>query len=256
MTVSVRTLPAWLEPALPFWRRPCGANGLLAVIDATAEPSPGEEVVAGDDTERLLWIPPGVVPERAGLAAAHRPGVRAVSLAPAGTDLRRARGAIQFAHRLGGTRSDNAVAARAHLTGVTAPATVDLSVRIPHLISVRYAAGGGVADRVVWELIPRVAAPDWSRVPPASRAFVEANLRGLLALCRATRNGHLPPTAAGSHLAKALRGQHLSIQFVYRHLDLVRPLLTTATARGRAHRSDVPPPSRSGDGAENRGVEQ
>ncbi len=72
MTVSVRTLPAWLEPALPFWRRPCGANGLLAVIDATAEPSPGEEVVAGDDTERRA------PPRRAG----GQPGTRRNRSAP------------------------------------------------------------------------------------------------------------------------------------------------------------------------------
>ncbi len=250
MTAPVHTPPAWLEPALPLWRRPCTANGLLAVVDPTADTSPGEEFVGGDDTERLLWIATGVQPERAGLLAAQRPSVRAVSLAPAATDLRRVRGAIQFAHRLGGTRSDNAVSARAHLTSVAAPATVDLSVRIPHLVSVRYAAGG-VADMAVWELIPRVAAPDWSRVPPASRAFVEANLRGLLALRRAARNGDLPPTEAGSRLAMALRGRHLSIQFVYRHLDLIRPLLTVAArVRRRPPLTDTPAPVPSADSAQ------
>lgn len=217
--------PPWLYPGLPCWRQPRPGHGLLAIVGPAADTSWADEILAGDDTERLVWMATGPQPERAGLVAAQRPGVRAVCLAPAGRDLRRIRAAIQLAHRLADTRGDDAASARAHLTSADPPATVDRSIRIPHLISMRYGTGN-VADAVMWELMPRVAAPDWSRVPPATQGFIETNLRGLLALRGAARAGQLPQTTAGQRLNDLLAGRPLIIRAVYRHLDLIRPLLS------------------------------
>ncbi len=122
-------------------------------------------------------------------------------------------------------RGDDAVSARAHLTTADRPTTVDRSIRIPHLLTLRYSSGH-VADAVVWELIPRVAAPEWSRVPPASQGFIEAHLPRLMALRTAARTGTLPDTTAGQRLAAVLAGRPLSTRTVYRNLDLIRPLLT------------------------------
>jgi hypothetical protein len=230
----VRTEPSWLDTRLPCWRTPRTEPGLLAVVDPTADISWAEQTLAGDDTELLVWTSAGTGTrtglERAGLQTAQRHGVRAVSLAPTSRELRRLRAAIQLADRLGDSRGDHAVSARAHLTGAAAPATVDQSVRIPHLLTLSYRSGH-LGDTVIWELIPRIAAPEWSRVPPATRSFVEVHLPRLLALRTAARTGTLPPTIAGRRLADLLASKPLSIRVVYRHLDLIRPLLAgTVTA--------------------------
>jgi hypothetical protein len=219
-----RSGPAWLDPRLPCWRTPRTEAGLFAVIDATADLSWTDQTVAGDSTELLVWAGAGARPERGGLQAAQRHGVRAVTLAPAGTDLRRLRTATQVAHRLCDTRGETAASARAHLTSADPPAAVDQSVRIPHLLTLRYSSGH-IADMVVWELIPRVAAPQWSRITPASRAFVEAHLAQLLALRTAARTGALPQNTAGQRLADILAGKPLSTRIAYRYLDLIRGLL-------------------------------
>jgi len=216
--------PRWLDAALPCWRQPRAGHGLLAVVGAAADTSWADQIVAGDDGGRLVWTATGVQPERAGLLAAQRLGVRVVCLAPAGRDPRRIRAVVQFAHRLTDARGDNAVSARARLTSADPPATVDRPIRIPHLISLRTGTGS-VADAVVWELIPCIAAPDCSRVPPESQGFIEAHVRGLLALRGAARTGRLPQTTAGQRLADRLAGRPLTIRAVYRHLDLIRPLL-------------------------------
>jgi len=156
--------PRWLDAGLPCWRQRRAGHGLLAVVGPAAT-SWADKIVAGDDVERLVWTATAAQPERAGLLAARRPGGRVVCLAPAGRDLRRIRAAIQFAHRLTDARGDNAASARAHLTSADPPATVDRSIRIPHLISLRNGTRS-VAAAVVWELVPRIAAPDRSRVPP------------------------------------------------------------------------------------------
>jgi hypothetical protein len=84
-----------------------------------------------------------------------------------------------------------------------------------------------ITDEAVWELTTRAAARQWLGAPLPHPAFIEAHLPGLLALRGAARNGHLPATAAGQRLAGLLRGRPLplSIQLVYRHLDLFRVLL-------------------------------
>jgi hypothetical protein len=219
-----RSGPAWLDPRLPCWRTPRTEAGLFAVVDATADISWTDKTLAGDDTELLVWTGAGAQPERGGLQAAQRHGVRAVALAPAGADLRRLRAATQVACRLRDTRGDTAASAWAHLTSADPPATVDQSVRIPHLLTLRYSSGH-VADTVVWELIPRVAAPQWSRIAPATRAFIEAHLPQLLALRTAARTGNLPQNTAGQRLADTLAGKPLSTRIAYRHLDLIRGLL-------------------------------
>jgi hypothetical protein len=258
VTVLPATAPAvtgsrWLDPSLPCWRQTRAGHGLFAVVGCGTDLSWTDEVVGGDDAECLVWTTTRAQPERVGLAAARRPGVRAVCLAPAGQDLRRIHTAIQFAHRLAGTqanaategradsRGDSAVSARAHLTSVDPPAVVDRAIRIPHLISLRYSTGS-VADTVVWELIPRVAAPQWSRVPPTDQSFVEAHLSELLALRGAARTGGLAQTATGERLANILAGGPLTIRVVYRHLDLIRPLLARRPA-ARQRRPAAPPPS-------------
>jgi len=224
-----RTEPSWLDTRLPCWRTPRTEPGVFAVVDPAAVISWAEQTLARDDTERLVWISTGTGTERAGLLTAQRHGVRAVSLAPTSRDLRRLRAAIQLAYQLHDTRGDRGVSARAHLTSAAAPATVEQSVRIPHLLTLSYRRGR-LLDTVVWELIPRIAAPQWSRVPPATRGFVEVHLPRLLALRTAARTGTLPPTATGRRLADLLAGKPLSIRVVYRHLDLMRPLLGGAVA--------------------------
>ncbi len=75
----------------------------------------------------------------------------------------------------------------------------------------------------------RTEARNWLGIPLPDQAFVEAHLPDLLALRAAARTGQLPATPAGQRLAGLLRGRPLplSIQLVYRHLDLFRVLVAS-----------------------------
>jgi len=205
------------------------AGGLVAVVTSSADNLRIGKVLTGDSSHSLVWIPAGTQPERAGLLTLHRPGIRAVSIAPAGRELRRAWPALQFAHRLG-LKADG----RARLTSADAPATVDRSTRMPHLISVRYGTGT-LTDTVVWELMARTVAPEWSRVPPVDQAFIEAHLHRLVTLRGVARGGRLPSTAAGRRLASLLGERPLTIRTVYEHLDVLRHLVIEMS--GQAQRS-------------------
>ncbi len=239
-------MPRCLDPALPYWGQPRTRNGLVAVVAPAASTAWADEVLAGDGGGTLVWSEAGLQPERTGLHTLHRVNVRAVSLAPAGRELQRVWAAIQFAWRLGAPTPDtmrpNTTMRRARLTSVDRPATVDRSVRLPHLTTVRYVTGT-VTDMVVWELMPRAAAPQWSRISPADEAFVEANVHRLLTLRAAARDRRLPATEAARRLADALRGRPLTIRTVYGRLDLVRPVLDEIgePVRRRARRTREEP---------------
>src|SRR5439155_10155771 len=100
---------------------------------------------------------------------------------------------------------------------------------IPHLVTVRGGEEAPTCDAVVWELTTGAAARQWLGAPVPDPTFVEAHLPQLLALRGAARADQLPATAAGQRLAALLHGRPLplSIQLVYRHLDLLRVLLAS-----------------------------
>lgn len=235
MSPAVRAEPCWLDPVLPCWRRPRTHTGLVAVVAPLSAARWADEVLAGGEAEALVWAATAQ-PERIGLHATIRPGVRAVSLTPAGPDLHQVRAAVQVAYRLAhpsGRATGGPGPTRARLTSIHPPATVDRSMRLPHLVTVRHATGTrlvSLEETVVWELVPRIAAPEWSRIRPNDQTFIEANLPGLLALRAAARHGRLPDSPAGQRLADALAGRPLTTAAVYRHLHLIRPLLTRQAA--------------------------
>ena len=225
MTTNPDTLamPQCLDPTLPYWAKSRAGTGLVALVAPAAPTDWADEILAGDDSAALGWTSAGPQPERTGLHILHRANVRAVSLAAAGRDLRRVWAAIQFAWRLSAPGPDGTTR-QARLTSVDRPATVDRSVRLPHLITVRYGRGT-VTDMVVWELMRRATAPEWCRISPADEAFVEANVHRLVTLRTCVRDGTLPETDAGRRLTDLLGVRPLTVRVVYRHLDLIRPVL-------------------------------
>ncbi len=213
----------------PDWRRPPAADGLIAVLAATVPTSWADEVLARDDRGNVVWAATGFQGERYGRATCERPGVHAVSLAAAGEQPARVAVALHLASHLGRVRCGGLTPARPYLTSPGQPATPDDLVRIPHLVTVRAAETTSTSDEVVWERTTRAAARQWLGGPLPDQAFVEAHLPDLLALRAAARAGQLPPTAAGQRLAALLHGRPLplSIQLVYRRLDLFRVLLAS-----------------------------
>ncbi len=204
-----------------------GSSGPPAELDGEDSTSWADQVLAQDDRGSVVWARTAAQAERYGRATLERPGVRAVSLAPAAADPPRIGAALQVASYLARVRSGGLAPARPCLTSPDRPpATPDDLVRIPHLVTVRAADEAGT-DAVVWELTTRREARRWLGMPLPDLEFVEAHLPDLLALRGAARTGQLPATAAVQRLAGLLHGRPLplSIQLVYRHLDLFRVLL-------------------------------
>ncbi len=218
--------------AWPGWRTPPAADGLVAILAANVSPAWADEILARDDRGSVVWAATGMNAERYGRATCERAGVHAVALAAAGEEPARVGLALQVASYLTHTRLAGPASHRPSLASAAQPATPDDLVRIPHLVSVR-ATDQPVTDEAVWELMTRAEARQWLGGPLPDPEFVEAHLPDLLALRDAARTGQLPNTAAGQRLAGLLRGRPLplSIQLVYRNLDLFRVLLTKPAER-------------------------
>jgi hypothetical protein len=162
------------------------------------------------------------------MATVGLPGVRAVVLASCADNGPAVRLGMRWAVRLAAVRAGGC-GPRRLVTSPVPPVPPPGVVRIPHLLTVR--AHTCPVDRVVWELMPADRAPDWLGGPlPAQpqRRWFEARLGQLLRLRAVARAGGLPPTAAGTRLARLLAGRELSIRLVYRRPLLLRALLTHA----------------------------
>jgi hypothetical protein len=208
----------------PGWDRPPAANGLIAVLAPQAPTLWADEVLARDEAGSVVWAATGFLAERDGRATLERPGVRAVSLATTGEQPAQVAVALQVAAHLARIRSAGLTPTRAYLTSPSRPVAAPDLVRIPHLVTVR-TADETMTDQVVWELMSRAEAEQWLGGPLPDQEFVEAHLPGLLTLRAAARAGTLPATVAGQRLAGLLHGLPLSVQLVYRRLELFRVLL-------------------------------
>ncbi len=259
MSAPLVTAPRGLDPALPGgrvrrpdsglaaaggcaaptatgWPHPVGIrDGLIAAVAAAAAPSWADLVLANDVTGTLVWGAGHGQAELHAMRSVRRPGVQALSLAPAGSDPGPVRVALQLSKQLGALRAGAGAADPACVTSPSQPATPADLVRIPHLVTVRADTRqltdrptGACMDAVVWELTTRAAAVRWLGGPLPDQNLVEAHLPRLLALRTAARAGHLPPTRHGARLAALLHGRPLplSIRLVYRHLEVFRDLFT------------------------------
>lgn len=160
--------------------------------------------------------------ESAAIRLGGRAGVHTVSLVAATTDT--ARGALvsAFAEHLAEVRAGRLL----HGVWITAASRPDPQpgwVRLPHLLTIT--ADGGLDDTVVWELMPAAVVPRWLGGLLPDQSFIESRLDALLALRRAARDGRLPATVAGRHLAGLLRDRYLSLRLVYQHPQLFSALL-------------------------------
>jgi len=205
------------------------SDGLVVVLAADIDTAWADQVLACDDLGSVAWAATGRPAERLGWATLERPGVLAVSLAAAGERPPRVGVALQVASYLSRVRAGGLASGRPYLTSPGQPAAPDHLVRIPHLVTVRAPGEEPGTDEVVWELMSPAAARQWLGGPLPDQEFVEAHLPDLLSLRGAARSGDLPATAAGQRLAGLLRGRPLplSIQLVYRHLELFRVLLAS-----------------------------
>jgi len=229
-----------LPPTATAWPNRVGAgDGLVAAVATDADPCWADLVLATDVTGILVWSHSHSQVERHGMRTLERPGVQAVSLAPAGSNPCQVRVAMQLSKRLGRQRAGAAGRAPACLTSPTTPAIPDGLVRIPHLVTIRSDSQAltdrstrECADTVVWELTTQARAVRWLGGPLPDQNLIEARLPHLLALRTAARTGLLPPTGHGARLAELLHGrpQPLSIWLVYRHLDLFCDLFAEAPA--------------------------
>ncbi len=209
-------------------------DGLIATVIAGIDAGWADTVLTSDNLGTLVWSASHGQAERHGMLTVERPGVRAVSLAPAGCDQRRVRMALQVSARLGCVRRRGGWAP-AYLTSPLRPDTPDDLVRIPHLVTARTdtrelvddaCRRHGLTDTVAWELMARAAACRWFGAALPDQSLVEAHLPDLLALRSAARAGRFPPTTAGARLAALLHGRPLPLStvLVYRRLDLFREL--------------------------------
>jgi hypothetical protein len=216
---------------------PSGA-GVLAALRPGVDPTWADTILRRDVTGTWTWSASHGSAERQGILTLERPGVRAVTLTPAGCSPGEIRTAARLSARLGQQRGHHGWSP-AYLTSPTWPDTPDGLVRIPHLADIHAdshdladpdALGPGLIDVVVWELATKPGAARWLGTPLPDQAVIEAHLPQLLALRAATRAGRFPPTAAGARLAALVHGRPrpLSIQLVYRHLDLFAELCTEA----------------------------
>ncbi|MEU7906381.1 hypothetical protein [Actinoplanes sp. NPDC049118] len=172
----------------------------------------------------VIWSTPisDNVAEPAAIRLAVRPGVRTVTVVAGAADDSRCGLASAFAVHLAEVRAATFLDG-VWITAVDRPGLRPGWVRLPHLVTTT--TGGDLDDAVVWELMPAALVPRWLGAPLPDQAFVEAHLDALLALRRAARNGHLPATAEGRHLASLLRDRYLSLRLVYQHPHLFTALL-------------------------------
>lgn len=236
MTTTRPTTPLTMPPTgaadrclpltWPHARRLPATAGLVAAVTAGTDLAWADEILNESAGGAVVWAATRRQPERYGMATLERPGVHAVSLAPAEADPRRVHVALGLARRLAAIRAGSLRPNRGYLTSPTRPGTPDGLVRVPHLVSV--SSGDAVSDAVVWELTSRAAAEEWLGSPLPDPVPIEAGLPRLVALRGAARVGTVPATPAGRRLAGLLHGRPLplSIQLVLRHPDLFIDLLT------------------------------
>ncbi len=131
------------------WLRPPATDGLVAVLDSEVSTSWADQVLAHAERGSVVWAVTAAQAERYGRATLERPGVRAVSLAPAAAEPQRVGAALQVASYLARVRSGGLAPTRPYLTSPDRPAaTPDDLIRIPHLVTMR-AADEATADAVV-----------------------------------------------------------------------------------------------------------
>src|SRR5437762_10065071 len=105
MTSTVGVHERHATPATPARARTVGsADGLIATVIAGTDAGWADTVLTSDNLGTLVWSASHGQTERHGMLTVERPGVRAVSLAPAGCDQRRVRMALQVSARLGCVR--------------------------------------------------------------------------------------------------------------------------------------------------------
>lgn len=109
------------------------------------------------------------------------------------------------------------------------PATPAARTTLPHLVAVRHA--GGVADRIIWEVLDRAAFRAWlpHADPPERWLGRLGDLLAVRALLRAA-----DPPAALAPLRRRLAGGHFSMRFVLEHPALVEAALAALGRRGPA----------------------
>lgn len=214
---QTRTPGQFFHLAWPPWQPP-GSDGLAAIVAPGSSTGWADGLLARTADGLVVWAATGSDPEAQGLARLGYPGVQAVTLAPAKSDPRRVRLALELAVDLTAARHNGAC-----LTSWAAPATPAGVVRIPHLITVQ--RDGTVTDTVVWELAPLAVAQHWLAGPLPDQRFFEAHLEALLRLRGAARRGQLPATAVAAGLTELIPGRDLSIRVVYAHAATFRALL-------------------------------
>ncbi len=206
----------------PAWALQPG-DGLVAAQDPNADLSWADQILAVHEHSVVLWAAVGTKPEQYGQRVLRRPGVRAVTLTPAGADPRLTAVGLRFATRLGVQRWSSGDQALACLTCWSKPRPPEGWTRLPHLLSVD--TGRGIHDTVIWELISEPDAVKWIGTSDPDFGFVEAHVDTLCALRAAARAGQLPATHAGQRLRGLLRQHDLTIRLVYRHTELFRLLV-------------------------------
>jgi hypothetical protein len=211
----------------PPWQPPA-ADGLAAVVNPAASIAWADGLLARTSDGLVVWAATGADQELQGLARLGYPGVRGVTLAPAKSDPRRVKLALELAIDLTAARANGAC-----LTSWARPAPPAGVVRIPHLVTIR--RDGAVTDTVVWELAPLATAQHWLGGPLPDQRFFETHLDALLRLRGAARRGQLPASAVAAGLAELIPDRDLSIRVVYAHAAAFRALL--------AGRPDGHPPS-------------
>jgi hypothetical protein len=216
----------------PGWVSPHGGDGLVAVQDATADPSWADVALGVYGSLIVLWSSVGARPEKIGVETLFRPRVRAVTLMPAGDDTRYTAVGLRFAAHLAAERSQGGLPFRPCLTSWSRPTRVQGWLRLPHLLSVEDA--NGIQDLAIWELIRVRDAAEWIDGPLPDLAFIEAHLSTVYGLRTAARTGHLPATYAAQRLRGLLGTRPLSIRLVFQHLDLIRLLVMHEAFRGGA----------------------
>ncbi len=177
------TWPGWLP--LPH------ADGLVAVIpDQHARTAWADKVLGRDPGGFVVWAATGATPDRILALVIQRERVAAISLAPAGEDVRRLHVALRLAGRLASETAGRKPTARVPVTSASMPDTSSERIPVPHLVTLRDA--GNLSEAVVWELLDPDAADRWRGIPLPDPALVEVHLAELLALRTATRTGRLP----------------------------------------------------------------
>jgi hypothetical protein len=205
----------------PPWQPP-GANGVAAIVAPQASTAWADSLLTRDRERLVVWAATATDPEAQALSRLQHPGVQAMTLAPARSDPRWVRLALEVACHLATDRRDDQ-AASACLTSWSTPAIPAGVVRIPHLMTVE--RDDGVTDTVVWELAPVPVAQRWLGGPLPDQRFFENHLDRLLRLRAAARRSQLPARAVAAGVGELLGDQELSIRMVYQHAGRFRRLL-------------------------------